>query len=488
MNAWTRWSTGLLACGAASLAASGCLSDDPNMDGVSTMGTTGTTTDGPGSGPGGSNDPTGADTGPTDTGPGETEDETDTDPSGPTTAGDDTTIYDIQMGSVPEGTIVTLTGVVVTSPVQVEDGGVTIQDPMGGAYSGLYLFLFDEVMMGVPLSPGDEITVRGEYTEFFDFSEITVTSADDIMVTGTGTIPEPPVVDPAEIVAGAATAESWESVPVCVEEVTAAEATNGFGDFHIDDNVAVSNFFLFGTDDFLDVLPGTEFGSLCGPLLYNFEEFKIAPRSSDDYDATLVACADAATPATIYELQQGVFNPDDLVLVEDVVVTTPFNFDGEVFWVQDPVGGAESGISVFMPSAGAFVPSPGTMVSLCGAYDEFFDQSQIQVGSDGDVTSGGMAPLPAPEILSAMELSVDPPAEGWEGVLVQVDGPMVSQEADMFGEWQIDGGLIVTPEFFDIMGWPTPAMDTMYSSITGVLTYSFDNYKLAPRDMADIQN
>ncbi|MCX4241688.1 single stranded DNA-binding domain-containing protein [Paraliomyxa miuraensis] len=456
----------------------GCLSDDPNMDGVATMteGTTTATTNGPGNGPGGTLDDTGTDT--QTTAP--------TDGPNPTGEPEGTTIYDIQMGSVAPGTVVTLTDLVVVSPVQANDGAVFLQEAEGGQYSAIYAYLYADVVMGVPLSPGDRVTVTGTYDEFFNESQLTIASPTDITVGGTSPIPAPLEVSTADVVAGAADAESYEGVPVCVHDVTATDATNQYGDFHIDDGMAVTNFFLFGTPDFLEVLPGTYFATLCGPIRFSFDEFKLAPRDADDYDATLVDCADAATPVSIYEIQQGMVTVGDLVLVEDVVVTTPWDFGGDTYWVQDPAGGAYSGISVYMPSAGAFVPSPGDVVTLCGEYDEYFDQSQLQIAAAGDVTASGNGPVPAPEMLTAEDLGSDPPAEQWEGVLVRIGPTTVTTAANMFGEWEVDDVLLLDDLFFMMASWPNPAVDTMYTSITGVLTYSFNNYKLAPRTAADI--
>jgi predicted extracellular nuclease len=481
MTRWTRWPQGLLVCGATSLATGGCLSDDPNMDGVSTM-TEGTTdpsgsgtSNGPGNGPGDDtvdDTATTADDDPTNTGP---------DDTGPPVG---TTIYDIQMGSVAPGPV-TLTNVVVVSPVQVEDGVVVVQEADGGPHSGIVVFLYADVVMGVPLSPGDTVTLTGAYDEFFDESQITVMSVDAISVTGTGPIPAPVEVSSADVVAGADSAESYEGVPVCLTDVTATDGTNQYGDFHVDDNMAVTNLFLFGTPDFLDVLAGTFFARLCGPIRYTFEEYKIAPREPADFDATLVACAEGATPATIYEVQQGMFMPNDLVLLEDVVVTTPFNFEGDGFFVQDPGGGEYSGISVYLPMPGGFVPTPGDVVTVCGAYDEFFDQSQMEVASGDDVTASGNGPVPAPEVLGADVIGSGAMAEAWEGVLVRVAPATVTTAANMFGEWEVDDALLLDDLFFD-MGWPNPPVDTVYDSITGVLTYAFMNYKLAPRGEADL--
>jgi predicted extracellular nuclease len=488
MTRWTQWPKGLLVCGATSLTAAGCLSDDPNMDGVTMTGTSdpsgsGTGNEDPTVGPPVTTvDDTATDDGPTDDGP------------EPTGEPEGTTIYDIQMGSVAPG-LVTISDVVVVSPVELElgkmdevtNGLAFVQEAEGGPYSGILIYLYTDVAMGVPLSPGDVVTITGEYDEYFDESQITITSVDGIVPGGMGTVPAPADVAPGDVVFGSADAEGYEGVPVCLANVTATDATNMFGDFHVDENMAVTNMFLFGTPDFLDVLPGTEFATLCGPIRFTFDEYKIAPRGAADYDATLVGCADAAPPATIYDVQQGMFTPGDLVLLQDVIVTTPFNFDGDGFFVQEAGGGEYSGISVYLPSAGGFVPSPGDVVTICGEYDEFFDQSQLEVASGADVMVTGNGPAPAPDLVTSDEVGGGASAEAWEGVLVRIENATVTTEANMFGEWEVDGALLLDDLFFDMGSWPEPPVDTVYASITGVMTFSFENYKLAPRTEADLE-
>lgn len=465
-----------LFCSAALLA--GCPGDDTSAD--STSGGTEDTSAGPTEPTVSTSPSTTATTvmtsAPTTTDP--TTDDTATESGGPTT----TSIYDIQMGNVPEGSIVTIADVIVTSPVQMNQGGVTVQEAEGGPYSGIYIYMFEDVVGGVSVSPGDVVTITGQYTEFFDFSQIAVNNANNIVVTGTADVPAPEVVAAADIAVGGGMAEAYEGVLVRVEDVTASDATNRFGDFHVDGDLVITNFFLFQENAALDVLPGSTLAFAQGPLLYSFEEFKLAPRGADDYDATLVACAKAAMPASIFEVQQGMVPEDELVVFENVVVTTPLTFAGDAFWMQDPAGGQESGVSVFVLDPEGLNIGPGDEITLCGAYSEYFDQTQIVVASAADINVTGTVPVPAPEVLTSDEAATEP----WEGVLAQIDGPIVTAEANMFGEWQIDDVLLVTDIFFAQGDWPTPATDTSYTSLTGVIEYSFGNFKLAPRDEADI--
>ena len=57
---------------------------------------------------------------------------------------------------------------------------------------------------------------------------------------------------------------------------------------------------------------------------------------------------------------------------------------------------------------------------------------------------------------------------------------------DEFGEFAVTGDLRINDAFFAIADWTKPALDTAYTSLTGVLMYDYMNFKLAPRTNADI--
>jgi hypothetical protein len=46
--------------------------------------------------------------------------------------------------------------------------------------------------------------------------------------------------------------------------------------------------------------------------------------------------------------------------------------------------------------------------------------------------------------------------------------------------------LVVDDLFFTDDTWPEPAVDTLFSSITGVMTYSFEDAKLCPPALSEI--
>jgi predicted extracellular nuclease len=396
----------------------------------------------------------------------------------------DATIYEIQGQDVPDKTIVRLSQVVVTSPVNLEEGGVFVQEQDGGEFSGIYMFMYTEVVDGVPLEPGDVIDVIGEYTEFYDFSEITVRSVADI--TKTGSVPplEPAVVAAADIATGGAKTEAYEGVLVRVEDVEVTDGDLGHGDFEVEGGLIVDDWFLFAAGTSPKPPMGIVFDAITGPLMYNFEEWKIAPRTLDDF---VGGGGLTAEPYTIPQIQGGDVPVNSLVLVEEVVVTSPPTFEGDMFFVMDPAGGEYSGIAVFLYDPTGLQVRPGDRITVNGAYQEYYEQSQLVLESVADIEVLGTADLPPAEVVTAADVATGGSRqENYEGVLVTVEDVTVTAPANMYGEWQIEGALQVDDLFFTDDTWPEPQADAVFTSITGVMTYSFEEAKLCPPGLAEI--
>jgi predicted extracellular nuclease len=454
---------------------------DPTGD-PSTGPTTGEpTTDGPTSSP--TSSPTGDPTG---------------DPTGETdTAGEDVTIYDIQGGKIAPKTTVTVKGVIVTSPVQVEKGALFIEEPEGGEFSGIQLYMYDEVVAALDAPIGSVVTVTGLYDEFYGSSQITVMAVGDIEVTGTGEVPAPAVVAAADVANDGALAENYEGVLIEIQDATVTDPDLGpeqIGQFEVEGGAHVSDFFLFPLGMSPKPAMGQVYPSIVGPLLYSFDQFQIAPRSladlgeeGTDTDTDTDTTTDTGGEGvTIFDIQQGMVTLGDPVTVTDVIVTSPLTFKKDGFFVQDPQGGEFSGIYVYINMHAVNV-KPGDKVTVTGVYDEFFDFSQIKIAGPGDVVVNGNGPVPAPAVVAADDIATGGPlAENYEAVLVRVEDVTVSTAADNFGEWIVEGSLHVDDLFFAKADWPLPMVGDTFTSLTGPLAYSFDNFKLSPRTAADL--
>lgn len=434
----------------------------------------------------------------TDNGGGDGDTGTDTDPA--------TTIYDLRQGSVDTDSLVTLADVVVTTPVHADSGKVWVEEPEGGQYSGVILYMYSDVLLGVSLAPGDLISVTGTYSEFYEVSEVTVTDAMSIEKLGTAAVPAPAVVPPADLVAGSATAEAYESVLVRVEGVEVTDADLGYGEFEVTGGLPVDDFFFASASGPSggNVIPaeGETFTAIEGVVGFtNFAdtdgtpvpEYKLMPRSLDDYEGyTGAVDTDTDTTpeeVTIGQLQQGEVASGENVILADVVVTSPLSFDGSGFFVGEPAGGEYSGIFVYNyngdtdPAAVAV----GDVVTITGGFSEFNGCSEVTIdaAADVEVTDTGAA-LPAPVAIAdpAAIATGGADAERYEGVLVTVSGLTVTAAVNAYGEIVVNDSLMVGSMFLD--AFLEPEVGDTYASITGPLHYSYDNFKLEPRDDADL--
>src|SRR5262249_22927341 len=119
-------------------------------------------------------------------------------------------IQDVEDGTVPSGTAVTLDKVFVTSVRQMSNADLTLQEPQGVTQAGGTYPAFAGV--GLHVSPsevttfnigtivvGDCVTVSGTPSEFHSNTELNTITA-FAKVTGCGTAPTPMDVDVAQTV------------------------------------------------------------------------------------------------------------------------------------------------------------------------------------------------------------------------------------------------------------------------------------------------
>ena len=420
------------------------------------------------------------------------------------------TIFDLQQSKVAPDTRVTVKDVVVTSPTNFGTNGSAtffIQDPMGGEYSGIQVYVYKDtaaalMMQGKVPKQGDKVTISGDYVEFQamgamtpeTLSEVNLGSPDDVVITGSATPPTPPVVNAADIATGGAKTENWEGVPVTVQDVDVTNPDLGFGEYEVTGGLRIDNFFLYyaATPD-----AGTTGLTLTGPLMFGFDNFKLAPRTCDDvvgYDCSAPPDTTGGTSGgpmgsvTIFDIQKGTIPENTVVTVENAVVTSGLTFKKDGFFIQDPMGGEYSGIYVYVGmNPDALMPTPGDVVTVTGLYTEYYTMSQLSASQAGDVMVTGTAAELAPAVVAAADIATGgPKAENYESVLVRVEGVTVATAADNFGEWTVDGGLHVDDLFFAAADWTKPNPGDTFASLTGPLNFSFDNTKISPRSAADL--
>jgi len=226
--------------------------------------------------------------------------------------------------------------------------------------------------------------------------------------------------------------------------------------------------------------------------------------STMKFKTTLLAlglAALAAWPAradvTIQEIQLGFYDVNTVVQIDGVVVTAVGRFG---FFVQEPDLHPQyqrewSGIWVFtndLPTV-----NKGDLVNVVGTYQEYFDFSEIDVTIDGSsYTAVGQAVIPDPVPLAITEVNdTGVLAENYESVLIRVDRTDNTLYADSLnnnGEWYLRTNL--TQPYDSLLMetysaspsgdflYDVPEAGTEISFAQGILTYSYEQYKLAPRN------
>ena len=184
---------------------------------------------------------------------------------------------------------------------------------------------------------------------------------------------------------------------------------------------------------------------------------------------------------------------DSVELVEVVLTALTFDSSGapDRGFAQDLSGGPYSGIYLDLDGipaadvAGANVNS--TTITLKGVYEENNGNSQLKV-TDFAVGTTLFVPI-TPETISVTEFADPLVAEKWEGVLVRINEPAVTNDnpdaPGDFGEFTIDGTVRVDDLLYQVPAGDEESDCEVFDFIQGPVNYSFGNFKLEPRDAND---
>lgn len=190
-------------------------------------------------------------------------------------------------------------------------------------------------------------------------------------------------------------------------------------------------------------------------------------------------------PATIYSVKRGEIT--GTVDIDDVLVTACV--DGLGFFAQTVMGDINfegidnSGIFAFQPLVQCDVSvTVGDRVDiLSGDVDDVFGQIQLRDVNFQTISSGNT--LPEPVIVNATSIADTVPGV-LDSVLVQVQDVTVTTGTNFDGAFEVDDSLFIGDFIHSID--PPPSVGTVYSSVTGILHFSFGNTELEPRSTADL--
>ncbi len=176
------------------------------------------------------------------------------------------------------------------------------------------------------------------------------------------------------------------------------------------------------------------------------------------------------------------------VTVSGVVTTDSADFS--YYWIQD---GVEPWNGIWVNDNLNNVKM-GDLVNVTGKVNEYYNVTEIYPVTNVTIVSHGN-PVPAPILVKTGEIMTGAPtAEPLEGMLVRVEKAVVTVEfpdsPGNYGEFTIDDGS--GPVRVDDEGAIRGNLDSVWvvgdslSSITGVLHYTFSNFKIEPRNDNDV--
>ncbi len=187
-------------------------------------------------------------------------------------------IYDIQYTTDPSGdspyagqTVTTygiVTGVFGTNLVFIEERP-------GGAWHGILIFRGNNT--NPPVQVGDSLEVTGEVAEYYNMTEINISSSGNLTVLASGLTPPGPTVLPT----GEVSQEMYEGVFVRVENATCTQMPNQYGEWYVDDGSGEVQI------DDLGVPYTPQIGArynVQGPVRFSYGEFEIDPRTEEDIE------------------------------------------------------------------------------------------------------------------------------------------------------------------------------------------------------------
>jgi len=174
------------------------------------------------------------------------------------------------------------------------------------------------------------------------------------------------------------------------------------------------------------------------------------------------------------------------VLLSGVIVTAVV--EGTGFTIQDPDLASYAGIYVY--DGGANTVTMGDVIDLEGDVQEYYGLTEL---TDAVATVTDTAALPPFIVLSdACQIGTGgAQAEALESMLVRITDVSVTNDnpdaPEDYEEFEVASCLRIDDWICeDCWGGTQPAVGTTFSTLQGVLTYTWSNTKLAPRTAADM--
>ena len=175
------------------------------------------------------------------------------------------------------------------------------------------------------------------------------------------------------------------------------------------------------------------------------------------------------------------------VEVTGVVTAVRPDQDYPNFFFQDPNKKEWAGMFIYIDK-GYSAPSVGDLVILKGDIAEYYGMTEMKNISSTTILSSGNEIEPVKLNAALVSGSCSEWAEKYEGMLVRLVDVLVSQTADENGHWIVSDitGSVIIDSYLYVGDFPKPELRTHYTSITGIVHYTYGEYKLMPRNSNDI--
>ncbi len=249
--------------------------------------------------------------------------------------------------------------------------------------------------------------------------------------------------------------------------------------FNWDDLTAVANFNTDETNWNMTNTGGISLNDYAGESTV-YIAFKYYGSTSDGstYRIDNVLVQEFTVPGltSIYDIQFTADPSGDSPLEGEAVTTTGIvTAVGDGFYfIQDGVG-AWNGIEVFDNNN---LPEVGDSVVVSGTVEEFFSMTQLAGINSFEIISNGND-LPAAALIDLADIG-----EPYESVLITVEEVVCTNQSAGFNMWEVNDGtatIRVDDKFFVYS-----ASQGSFYTLKGVINYAFNNFRISPRTMMDI--
>ena len=172
------------------------------------------------------------------------------------------------------------------------------------------------------------------------------------------------------------------------------------------------------------------------------------------------------------------------VSTEGIVVAIGYKSGG--FFISEPVAGPYSGLLVLSPQSPVKI---GDRIRISGTVQETFGMTTLQDISVLNIIERNH-PLPHPVNLTTAQLTRAVEAEAYEGVYAKVLSVSSAGRTRSSSRFMINDGTGMCTVNLGSFAYKNPVqkgeMGTQFSSITGIVTFSFGEFSLNPVSNTDI--